>query len=126
MIAIIGNSIGIQSMFVSIFAFFNRISDSEIGGSMMTFLATLSNFGSKWPQIFVLAAIEKFTVPAVCSNGLPCDEACMECLPSSHGFYPVSVICIVLGMVYIIPMKSLISQIASLCTDSWSLKSRKQ
>lgn len=47
--------------FVSLSAFHTRIADPIIGGTYMTTLNTLSNFGGTWPKIFLLKLIDYFT-----------------------------------------------------------------
>merc|ERR1719369_455795 len=42
------------AMFVSIIAFFTRISDPAVGGTNMTVLTTLLNLGAMWPKTFVI------------------------------------------------------------------------
>jgi len=48
--------------FVSMGAFMTVIADPVIGGTYMTLLNTLSNFGGTWPRYFVLEAVDYFTV----------------------------------------------------------------
>ncbi len=48
--------------FVSMGAFFAQIADPVIGGTYMTFLNTVSNFGGTYPQYFILKAVDWLTV----------------------------------------------------------------
>jgi len=48
-------------MFVAAGAFFAVISDPKIGGTYMTLIFTISNFGGTWPQIFIYEAIDATT-----------------------------------------------------------------
>lgn len=48
--------------FVGISAFHTRIADPLIGGTYMTLLNTLSNFGGTWPRFIVLSLINYFTI----------------------------------------------------------------
>jgi PAT family acetyl-CoA transporter-like MFS transporter 1 len=41
-------------MFVSIMAFFARVSDPAVGGTYMTLLNTLTNLGGNWPATLAL------------------------------------------------------------------------
>ncbi len=50
----IGHEIAQTLIYVSFMSFFNRISDPTIGGTYMTFLNTVSNLGSKWPNSLAL------------------------------------------------------------------------
>ncbi|TPX34605.1 hypothetical protein SeMB42_g07298 [Synchytrium endobioticum] len=47
--------------FVGMGSFFTRISDPSIGGTYMTLLNTVSNFGGTWPRYFILNAVDHFT-----------------------------------------------------------------
>lgn len=49
------------SMFVSIMAFFAKISDPTIGGTFMTLLNTISNLGSNWPSTLMLWLVDPLT-----------------------------------------------------------------
>lgn len=50
--------------FISIMAFFSRVSDPAIGGSYMTLLNTIANLGSKWTTSTAL-----FLLPRMTSHG---------------------------------------------------------
>ena len=52
-------------MFVSIMAFFARISDPAVGGTYMTLLNTLTNLGGNWPATLALWAVDAVTVKQV-------------------------------------------------------------
>ena len=45
-------------MFVSIMAFFAKVSDPVVGGTYMTLLNTLSNLGGNWPTTVMLWFID--------------------------------------------------------------------
>ena len=53
------------AMFVSIMAFFARISDPAVGGTYMTLLNTLTNLGGNWPATLALWAVDAVTVKQV-------------------------------------------------------------
>jgi hypothetical protein len=42
-------------------SFFSSISEASIGGTYITFINTVSNFGGTWPDTLVPIAIELFT-----------------------------------------------------------------
>lgn len=48
--------------FVSMGAFFAVIADPAIGGTYMTLLNAISNFGGTYPHFFALRAVDFFTV----------------------------------------------------------------
>jgi PAT family acetyl-CoA transporter-like MFS transporter 1 len=49
-------------MFVAMLSFFNRISDPRFGGTYMTLLNTLSNFGIKWTATAAFGLINFLTI----------------------------------------------------------------
>lgn len=48
-------------MFLGFFGFFSMVADPVIGGTYMTFLATLSNLGCLWPNTVALYVLPKLT-----------------------------------------------------------------
>ncbi|KAF9103606.1 hypothetical protein BGX27_010500 [Mortierella sp. AM989] len=107
--------------FVSMGAFMTVIADPIIGGTYMTLLNTLSNFGGTWPRFFVLEAVDRFTV-STCSimnndgEGFPCTSdpgksLCKDlggsCIIEQDGYYYVSAVCVTIGatllLLYIAP-----------------------
>ena len=67
-------------MFVAVMAFFAKVSDPAVGGTYMTFLNTMSNLGTNWPNTLALWAIDHLTYKScstsednVCANTM--DEA---------------------------------------------------
>lgn len=55
------------TMFVTVIAFFSRISDSRFGGTYMTLLNTLANLGNMFPSTISLGLIDILTYKQ-CSN----------------------------------------------------------
>ncbi|KAG0352646.1 hypothetical protein BGZ54_002651 [Gamsiella multidivaricata] len=107
--------------FVSMGAFMTVIADPVIGGTYMTLLNTLSNFGGTWPRFFVLKAVDYFTI-STCSvasdNGevfscmaepgkSQCQDLGGKCLILRDGYYYTSTVCVIIGatllVVYIAP-----------------------
>lgn len=48
-------------MFISVMAFFSRISDSRFGGTYMTLLNTVTNLGYAWTSTISLGMIDVLT-----------------------------------------------------------------
>ncbi|KAG0006453.1 hypothetical protein BGZ65_007859 [Modicella reniformis] len=101
---------------VSMGAFMTVIADPIIGGTYMTLLNTLSNFGGTWPRFFVLEAVDYFTVSA-CSvlneNGetfsctqepgkSQCQELEGQCLIQQDGYYYTSTACVMMGATFLV------------------------
>ncbi|KAL5495648.1 hypothetical protein ACEPAI_1111 [Sanghuangporus weigelae] len=103
--------------FVGISAFHTRISDPLIGGTYMTLLNTFTNLGGTWPRYFVLKGVDFFTV-ATCKISEGGSETILEasecvsdlgkahcadlggtCVTERDGYYIVSVVCVVLGVI---------------------------
>ncbi|KAG0056530.1 hypothetical protein BGZ83_004553 [Gryganskiella cystojenkinii] len=97
--------------FVSMGAFMTVIADPVIGGTYMTLLNTLSNFGGTWPRFFVLKAVDYFTI-STCSvldsndeviscAAEPGKSLCIElsgqCQMQQDGYYYVSSMCVMIG-----------------------------
>lgn len=50
-----------SSIFVAMMAFFAQISDPKMGGTYMTLLNTVNNFGGNWPATLVLSIVDRLT-----------------------------------------------------------------
>ncbi|KAJ2612699.1 hypothetical protein H4S08_002582 [Coemansia sp. RSA 1365] len=108
----VAGSMASTVQFVCISAFVAQIADPIIGGTYMTLLNTLSNFGGTWPVFFVMRAIDYFTsatciFPAGISEPIPCStqESRAHCLKEGgvcnlrwDGYYIVSSACVLLSM----------------------------
>lgn len=102
-------------MFVSIMAFFARISDPAIGGTYMTLLNTVFNLGGNWPATLALCLVDPLsskqcviTPPdgVVRSCAGPSDvQRCRDdggaCVTLIDGYYLECLACIVLGLVWL-------------------------
>ncbi|KAI1319286.1 hypothetical protein EDD11_004423 [Mortierella claussenii] len=122
--------------FVSMGAFMTVIADPVIGGTYMTLLNTLSNFGGTWPRFFVLKAVDHFTVSTCsvlnkdneafsCTSELgkgQCQKLGGKCMIEQDGYYYVSTVCVMIGatllVVYIAPT---IRYLESLNPKMWKL-----
>jgi len=98
--------------FVSMGAFFATIADPVIGGTYMTLLNTLSNFGGTYPQYFILKSVEYFTV-ATChtQQGVKsgdcstkqlkqtCESTQGTCVVEQDGYYFVNLMSVIVGFI---------------------------
>ncbi|KAI8905077.1 acetyl-coenzyme A transporter 1-domain-containing protein [Gorgonomyces haynaldii] len=119
--------------FVGLGSFFTQISDPAIGGTYMTLLNTLSNLGGTWPKYFILLAVDWLTVaPCSVDANIKCTDEkakqqCLEvggkCSMESDGYYTVSVVCVVLGVLsmlfYIVPQ---VRKMEAIPASKWKLK----
>ncbi|KAI1308418.1 hypothetical protein EDD11_004308 [Mortierella claussenii] len=126
--------------FVSMGAFMTVIADPVIGGTYMTLLNTLSNFGGTWPRFFVLEAVDYFTISTcsvVDSKGQDfscaaepgkslCEDLGGECVLQQDGYYYVSSMCVLVGglllVFYIAPT---IRYLETLSPNKWKLEQKK-
>lgn len=116
--------------FVSLCAFFNTIADPVIGGTYMTTLNTVSNFGGTWPRFFIFVLIDKFT-DAVCLTGSVVlneidKETCVKA--GGHvnvfrdGYYYANFICVACGAIILIWVRKKAIYLQSLPPSAWRMK----
>lgn len=75
-------------MFVSVMAFFARVSDPNVGGTYMTLLNTLCNLGGNWPQTLALWLIDSLTWrDCVGDSHLLHDNSCRDALEKEVSFF---------------------------------------
>lgn len=122
--------------FVGISSFHTRIADPILGGTYMTLLNTLSNFGGTWPRIIVMSMINYFTVsrcemPSIGKdylfNGSNKNHDCkIDSDPLGKitivrdGYYVVNALCIILGLLlYFGFLKGQAQKLQHLPISSW-------
>ena len=73
--------------FISMMAFFSRISDPTIGGSYMTLLNTIANLGHKWTSSVALLLLPRMTFHACtmdAAEGFVREKLVFPCSPHDH------------------------------------------
>ncbi|GLE10120.1 hypothetical protein PINS_up022115 [Pythium insidiosum] len=132
------HEIAANMMYVPQMAFFARISDPFIGGTYMTFLNTITNLGSKWPNSLSLAVVDYLTTREcvggrnhdeilaigshTCSNAeerAACTSAGGECLIVRDGFYVETVICSIVGILWLVICYRRVQHLQNLKIDQW-------
>lgn len=127
--------------FVGISAFHTRISDPLIGGTYMTLLNTFTNMGGTWPKWFVLKGVDLFSVATcqVTGNGIElavraaecvsehgkdlCKEINGECITETDGYYIVSAICMLFGVLFLVAfIVPTARRLQALPTSAWRIK----
>ncbi|KAJ1903097.1 hypothetical protein LPJ81_003246, partial [Coemansia sp. IMI 209127] len=112
----VASSMAKTVQFVGVSAFITQIADPVIGGTYMTLLNTLSNFGGTWPVFFIMRSIDYFS-SATCEFSSPSSGAsaspysCVTqedrnrckvdgglCHVHWDGYYVVSVVCALLAL----------------------------
>lgn len=94
----------IYAMFVSIMSFHARISDPSIGGTYMTLLNTVCNLGGNWPATLALWAVDP-----------------LSSIGFGDGFYIESILCIVIGLVWMKIIFPKLHHLQSLKPEDWAV-----
>jgi MFS transporter, PAT family, solute carrier family 33 (acetyl-CoA transportor), member 1 len=139
------HEIASNMIFLSAISFFAKVSDPLIGGTYMTLLNTISNLGSKWPQVTALWLLPKLT-QTVCENTvtglsliLPAGESCLMLHDKSHcktyggscrmtmdGYTVETVICFVVGLLWIYVFRERLAELQHLSLSEWSVQAPLQ
>ncbi|CAH0691819.1 unnamed protein product [Spodoptera exigua] len=120
-------------MFVAVMAFFAKVSDPAVGGTYMTFLNTMSNLGTNWPNTLALWAIDHLTFKRCSYSGLS-DNTCSSeaeesecksfdgtCEVRIDGYYIETVLCLVIGFVWLMWGKPTINRLQRLPASAWQI-----
>lgn len=131
--------------FVGMGCFFAKISDPLIGGSYMTLLNTLSNFGGTWPRYPILKLVDALTVsecvvpnstllanitlspPETCSTSHDKD-LCKDtfrgtCHILRDGYYSATAISVILGLALLLFfINQTVRRLERLPLSAWRLK----
>ncbi|KAK6463626.1 acetyl-coenzyme A transporter 1-domain-containing protein [Scheffersomyces coipomensis] len=117
--------------FVSLCAFHTKIADPAIGGTYMTTLNTLSNYGGTWPRLILFYLIDKLTISNCELSGGGTTEITSEtvkeqCLKAGgkvivlrDGYYYTNAICVILGVIILIWVKKKTTYLQSLPNSAW-------
>ncbi|XP_014214445.1 acetyl-coenzyme A transporter 1 [Copidosoma floridanum] len=118
-------------MFVASMAFFARISDPAVGGTYMTFLNTLCNLGGNWPATAALYFVDTLTFRECNNNSLnDCStvenkEACVNadgvCNMYIDGYYIESILCVIVGFVWLKWGKTKIQYLQERPASTWKV-----
>ena len=119
--------------FVSLCAFHTKIADPAIGGTYMTTLNTLSNYGGTWPRIFIFYLIDKITISRCYTDkgffDIMNEEAKEQCTYSGgkveiirDGYFYTNAICITLGIIILMWVKRKAVYLQSLPNSAWRVK----
>ncbi|KAF7265759.1 hypothetical protein GWI33_020839 [Rhynchophorus ferrugineus] len=127
------------AMFVSIMAFFAKISDSSLGGTYMTLLNTVTNLGGNWPALLALYFVDPLTwkecigsksqTGNICRDSIEKEECIKDggnCITTIDGFYVETIICTILGFLWFIWGKRQIRRVQSLSENAWKIKRTKK
>lgn len=119
--------------FVSLCAFHTKIADPAIGGTYMTTLNTLSNYGGTWPRLIIFYLIDKFTLSTCTMPDLVYEvlneeqkQACLaengEVTTLRDGYFYTSAICLAAGVCIWFWVKRKSAYLQSLPSSAWRVK----
>jgi len=124
------HQVAVYSMFVSIMAFFAKVSDPVIGGTYMTFLNTVSNLGGNWPATLMLWFVDPLSTKE-CTSGInicngPAEvQACItsggKCNTLVDGYYVETLICLVLGSLWLMWKHSSLTNLQNRKDTDWKV-----
>ncbi|KAI9501969.1 hypothetical protein GGI25_005666 [Coemansia spiralis] len=144
----VAGSMASTVQFVGVSAFVTQIADPVIGGTYMTLLNTLSNFGGTWPVFFVMRAIDYFSSAACVFSADNSDDSvakqsyscatqedrnrCKQdggtCNVIWDGYYVVSISCVLFALIMFFSfIRPTVHRLERLPTHLWrvSKESRK-
>uniref|UniRef100_A0A2S2NMY7 Acetyl-coenzyme A transporter 1 n=1 Tax=Schizaphis graminum TaxID=13262 RepID=A0A2S2NMY7_SCHGA len=123
-------------MLVAITAFFSRISDYRFGGTYMTLLNTVSNFGMTYSSSIGLKFIDFLTFKK-CSNDFEnscstvdlqntCNTNGGNCLITVDGYYVEIIICVVIGFIWYGMFKNMFKNFQTKSSSYWMVYRRSE
>eukprot|EP00871_Galdieria_phlegrea_P001239 jgi/Galph1/2115/GphlegSOOS_G782.1 len=124
-------------MFVSMGAYFARISDENMGGTYLTLLNTLQNLGGTWPKMLALFLVDQLTwkncmseteegiSTVLCKTwvdgieNLIAYSAVADC--TYLGFYLASMLCLIIGFILMPWIENQIRKLEGLPCESFAM-----
>ncbi|KAJ2026716.1 hypothetical protein GGI01_002222 [Coemansia sp. RSA 376] len=107
----VAGSMASTVQFVGMSAFITQIADPVIGGTYMTLLNTLSNFGGTWPVFFIMRAVDYFSSATCVLSDVSKSYSCATtddrkrctgdggtCDVHWDGYYIVSTSCVIIAL----------------------------
>lgn len=106
------HQITVNCMYVASMAFFAKISDPAIGGTYMTLLNTLNNIGGNWPSTVALWLVDVLSIrqcstdasndcSSIAEREMCTNESKGECNMTLDGYYVESVLCVLIGFIWL-------------------------
>lgn len=127
------NSFMSTIQFVTLCAFHTKIADPAIGGTYMTTLNTLSNYGGTWPRLIVLYLIDKLsfvrckvsqaTYPIIQEGDREkCESIHGKIVLYHDGYYSTNILCILIGVYVLFWAKRKLAVLQNLPPSAWRVK----
>ena len=107
-----------QKVLLTVYPRFPLASDPRYGGTYMTLLNTIANLGGNWPSTLALWFVEDLDwTPPRWLCGAPAGDAC----PVIDGYYVESVVCVVLGFLWLKLNRARVLRLQNLDLDAWKI-----
>ncbi|KAF0698271.1 Aste57867_11102 [Aphanomyces stellatus] len=123
-------------MYVPQMAFFAKVSDPTIGGTYMTFLNTISNLGSKWPNSLSLAFVDTLSTKLcsvdaanACSDHdakHACEAMGGHCHILTDGYFVETAVCTAIGVMWLIVAYRHVDKLQKLPMSAWRVAKGKK
>ncbi|CAF1077243.1 unnamed protein product [Adineta steineri] len=129
------HQIAVYNMFVSLMAFFAKISDPKIGGTYMTLLNTLANFGNHWVSTAALYAGDYLTWKTCSIGNKRCGAKAAEkectrlggvCGPYIDSYYIEVALCTIFGILWLIWQYKTLMHLQSLPLSAWLVRMHRR
>nr|AKN21636.1 slc33a-1 [Schmidtea mediterranea] len=127
------HQIFVYPMFVSLMAFYARISDPNVGGTYMTLLNTVTNLASNIPSTIMLYLVDHLTTKT-CKGGPHSGISCSSkenfgfctnsnpkgiCEITFDGYYVEVLVCTIIGFIAVFAKRHYLYHIQSLPMKAW-------
>nr|CAG4649258.1 EOG090X04K8 [Scapholeberis mucronata]SVE93560.1 EOG090X04K8 [Scapholeberis mucronata] len=126
------HQVTVYSMFVAVMAFFAKVSDPAVGGTYMTLLNTVCNLGGNWPSTLALWSVDALTWKSCsiaddnqCRDSAEtqaCTDKGGQCIVELDGFYVESLVCIVIGFLWLRWGRRVIHNLQSKNESAWKVR----
>ncbi|OQS02747.1 acetyl-coenzyme A transporter [Thraustotheca clavata] len=127
------HEVAANMMYVPQMAFFAQVSDPSIGGTYMTYLNTISNLGSKWPNSLSLAFVDAWTTQIcsadaenACTNHhakVDCEALEGHCSMIQDGYFTEVAFCTIFGVIWLIVFYQRLVKLQHLPISAWRVQS---
>ncbi|RHY63415.1 hypothetical protein DYB38_007442 [Aphanomyces astaci] len=123
------HEVSVYMMYVPQMAFFAKVSDPSIGGTYMTYLNTISNLGSKWPNSLSLAFVDSLTTKLCSSDAMngcgdsdaksACESTGGVCTILTDGYFVEVGVCTAVGVLWLAVAYQHVDKLQKLPMTAW-------
>ena len=118
-------AIGNNFFLISMGAYFNKIADTTIAASILSFLNAINSIGFSISRFCTFQAINLLTIKGECTE-INCPDCTTQCTKGMHGYYSLAAICFIFSVFYIFLLKYQVGKLESYPISSWKLEKLKE